>query len=58
VHAENLACHRGSFQCSKNTIDFRNYRKFSAESAVFTTETNVEFEGEPQPAKKAPPKKP
>ena len=58
VHAENLACYRGSFQCSKNTIDFRNYRKFSAESAVFTTETNVEFEGDPQPDKKVPPKKP
>jgi hypothetical protein len=34
VRAENLACERDASACSKNVIDFRNYRKFSADSKV------------------------
>ncbi|HEY3738236.1 MAG TPA: hypothetical protein VGL53_00255 [Bryobacteraceae bacterium] len=34
VHAENLICVRGSSTCSKNVIDFRNYRKFGAETTI------------------------
>jgi hypothetical protein len=34
VHAENLSCERGSSICSKNTIDFRDYHKYSGESTV------------------------
>ena len=34
VHAENLICVRHSSTCSKNIIDFRNYRKFGAESTI------------------------
>ncbi|HZU28046.1 MAG TPA: hypothetical protein VFA04_21125 [Bryobacteraceae bacterium] len=34
VHAEVLACHRGTPQCDKNAIDFRNYHKFGSESDV------------------------
>jgi hypothetical protein len=34
THAENLACQRGTPYCSRNTIDFRNYRKFGAESTI------------------------
>lgn len=34
VHAENLSCIRGSSDCSKNEIDFRNYRKFGADSTL------------------------
>ena len=34
VHAENLICQRGTSTCSKNIIDFRNYRKFGAESTI------------------------
>lgn len=49
VHAENLACWRGSFRCSKNTIDFRNYRKFTSESQIFTSDTNINFEGAGEP---------
>jgi hypothetical protein len=33
-HGENSSCMRGSGTCSRNTIDFKNYRKFSAESTV------------------------
>lgn len=34
VHAENLACQRGSSICTKNTIDFRNYHKFTGNSTI------------------------
>lgn len=34
VHAENLICVRGTSTCSKNVIDFRNYRKFGAEATI------------------------
>jgi len=34
VHAEVLSCVRGSNQCEKNVIDFRNYHKFSGESTI------------------------
>jgi hypothetical protein len=34
VHAENLACQRGSTICTKNTTDFRDYHKYSGESTI------------------------
>lgn len=34
VHSEALSCERGTRQCSRNVIDFRNYRKFTSESSV------------------------
>jgi hypothetical protein len=34
VHAENLSCQRGTRYCSKNTIDFRNYHKYTGESSI------------------------
>jgi hypothetical protein len=34
IHAENLACQRGTTICTKNTIDFRNYHKFAGESTI------------------------
>lgn len=34
VHSENMACMRGNANCMRNEIDFRNYRKFAAESNV------------------------
>jgi hypothetical protein len=33
-HAESLACRRGTSDCSRNTIDFRNYRKYEAKSQI------------------------
>ena len=39
VHAENLSCVRGSTDCSRNAIDFRNYHKYEADSSItFTTQ--------------------
>ena len=34
VHAETLACQRGTYNCSWNTIDFRNYHKYSGEASI------------------------
>jgi hypothetical protein len=34
VHAETLMCQRGTDTCARNTIDFRNYHKFSGESSI------------------------
>jgi hypothetical protein len=34
VRAENLSCQRGTPNCSRNTIDFRNYHKYNADSSI------------------------
>jgi hypothetical protein len=34
VEAEVLVCQRGTSLCSRNTIEFRNYRKFGSESEI------------------------
>ena len=34
VHSENLSCQRGTDLCSRNAIDFRNYRKYTGESTI------------------------
>jgi hypothetical protein len=34
VHSETLSCERGSSACARNTIDFRNYKKFEGQSTV------------------------
>lgn len=34
VHAEVLSCSRGSNECSRNVIEFRNYHKFTGESTI------------------------
>ncbi len=34
VHAENLSCQRGSPICTKNSVDFRDYHKYSGESTI------------------------
>jgi hypothetical protein len=34
VHSEVLTCQRGSSTCTKNEINFQNYRKFAADSTI------------------------
>jgi hypothetical protein len=34
VHAEVLSCARGSNECDRNVIEFRNYHKFTGESTI------------------------
>ena len=33
-HAETMGCQRDSKFCSRNVIDFRNYRKYTSESQI------------------------
>jgi hypothetical protein len=34
VHSEALDCERGTNSCSRNAIDFRNYKKFTADTSI------------------------
>lgn len=34
THAEVLDCERGTFNCSRNSIDFRNYHAYTGESSI------------------------
>ena len=34
VHSEILSCERRNGYCSRNVIDFRDYRKFTADSSI------------------------
>ena len=34
VHSEALSCVRGTSECSRNVIEFRNYKKFTADSNI------------------------
>ncbi len=34
VHSESLSCARGTNDCARNVIDFRNYHKYSGESTI------------------------
>ena len=34
VHSEGLTCERGTSQCSRNVIEFRNYKKYGSDSSV------------------------
>jgi len=43
VRSENLTCQRGTFYCTRNTIEFRNYRKFNVESTVLATDSEISF---------------
>jgi hypothetical protein len=34
THSEALSCMRGTSECSRNVIDFRNYKKFGADESI------------------------
>ena len=34
VHSETLSCERGTRICSRNVIDFRNYKKYGADTSI------------------------
>lgn len=41
VHSEALSCERHTSYCSRNVIDFRNYKKFSADTSItFDSDSN------------------
>ena len=43
VESENLGCWRGTGRCARNKIEFRNYRRFSAESSIVTTDSSIDY---------------
>lgn len=47
VKSESLSCMRGTFNCTKNEIEFKNYRQFTAESQVLQVESEIKFDEEP-----------
>lgn len=55
--SENLSCWRYTTRCSMNEIEFKNYRRFSTESSISTTESEINF-GDKDPAKPEAPKLP
>lgn len=62
VKSENLSCQRDTVTCNRNEVTFRNYRRFTAESTISTTDSSVKYEEEPAaapppPAKGTPKKK-
>ncbi len=44
VHAENLACVRGTPDCTRNVIDFRNYRKYGGESIITYGDSTITYD--------------
>jgi hypothetical protein len=41
--SQNLTCQRGTFYCTMNEIEFKNYRKFNVESQVLQVESEISF---------------
>ncbi len=41
--AENKFCMRGTARCARLDLEFRDYRKFSSESTLLTTDSDIEF---------------
>ena len=44
MHAENLTCVRGTPNCTRNVIDFRNYRKFAGESVITFGDSTITYD--------------
>ncbi len=51
VKSENLSCQRDTFNCTKNDIEFRNYRKFQVESQILQVESELSFPEAEDPKK-------
>ncbi len=43
VKSDNLTCRTATFDCSKNEIEFKNYRKFSVESNILAVDSDISF---------------
>lgn len=52
VKSASLSCYRDTFNCAKNEIEFRNYRKFEVESQVLTSDSEISFPEADEPAGK------
>jgi hypothetical protein len=56
--SSSISCQRYTNRCMKNDMVFTNYRKFSAESSISTTESEISFGDAPAAPKAEPAKKP
>ena len=54
VRSQNLACETHMFNCTKNEIEFKNYRKFNVESQVLQVDSDISFPDEDDPKAKKP----
>jgi len=54
VKSDNLACQSGTFDCTKNEIEFKNYRKFAVESNVLAVDSDISFPDEDAEKSKKP----
>jgi hypothetical protein len=54
VRSQNLACETHMFNCTKNEIEFKNYRKFNVESQVLQVDSDISFPDEEDPNAKKP----
>ena len=43
LKSDNLACQSGTYDCTKNEIEFKNYRKFAVESNVLAVDSDISF---------------
>lgn len=43
MKSTNLACQAGTFDCTKNEIEFKNYRKFNVESNILAVDSDISF---------------
>jgi len=55
VKSENLSCQRDMVACHRNEVTFLNYRRFTAESTISTTDSSVKYEEESGTPAAAPP---
>ena len=50
VESMNMGCARGTARCFRNRLEFRDYRKYSAESNIFHTDSEISFgDDKPKP---------
>ncbi len=50
ITAQAQSCVRHTATCHRNDITFSDYRKFTAESSIYQTESKIDFGGEAAPA--------
>ncbi len=52
AEAMNMGCLRGSARCIRNRLEFRDYRKFTADSTMFQTDSTIDFGEKEAPEEK------
>ena len=55
VESMNMGCRRGSASCFRTRLEFRDYRKFTSESTLYQTDSDVTFGEEVEPEQESGP---